>query len=70
MFLFDKIVFNISIQIRTNNASLDSEGYYMPKIGEVIKDRYRVISLAGKGVFSCVVKAQDLSLNSHSSLNS
>jgi len=36
------------------------EGYYQPKAGELIRDRYKVTSIAGKGVFSCVVKALDL----------
>lgn len=33
------------------------EGYYQPKIGEIIKGKYKVTSHAGKGVFSCVVRA-------------
>jgi hypothetical protein len=40
-------------------ASVDSEGYYLPRIGEIINERYRTTSIAGKGVFSCVVKAID-----------
>jgi serine/threonine-protein kinase PRP4 len=36
---------------------IDIEGYYQPKIGEIIKSKYKVTSLAGKGVFSCVVRA-------------
>jgi hypothetical protein len=28
-------------------------------VGELIKNRYKVKGVAGKGVFSCVVKAQD-----------
>ena len=39
---------------------MDQEGYYLPKVGELIKDRYKVSGVAGKGVFSCVVKATDL----------
>ena len=42
---------------KIETANLDQEGYYLPKIGEVIRDKYKVTSIAGKGVFSCVVKA-------------
>lgn len=31
----------------------------MPKVGELIRGRYKVTGIAGKGVFSCVVKAVD-----------
>ena len=41
------------------NPSVDDEGYYQPKTGEMIQNRYRVTGVAGKGVFSCVVKAVD-----------
>ncbi|BAM38811.1 serine/threonine protein kinase [Theileria orientalis strain Shintoku] len=38
----------------------DSEGYYQAMIGEVLDDRYSVLSeLAGKGVFSSVLKCFD-----------
>lgn len=38
----------------------DEEGYYMPKIGEVMGDRYLIVeTAAGRGVFSNVVKAKD-----------
>lgn len=40
-------------------GQVDVEGYYQPKIGEIIRNRYRVSGIAGKGVFSCVVKAFD-----------
>ena len=40
--------------------SVDDEGYYQPKTGEIIQGKYRVTGMAGKGVFSCVVKAIDL----------
>jgi serine/threonine-protein kinase PRP4 len=43
-----------------SNPVVDTEGYYQPKIGEIIKSKYKVHSLAGKGVFSCVVRAQVL----------
>lgn len=41
-------------------GSVDTEGYYYPKAGEIINNRYKVKSVAGKGVFSCVVRAEDL----------
>jgi len=38
----------------------DDEGYYVPKLDELMDDRYFVLeTAAGKGVFSGVVKAQD-----------
>ena len=37
--------------------SVDEEGYYQPKAGEIILNKYRILGIAGKGVFSCVVKA-------------
>jgi hypothetical protein len=43
-----------------NIATIDQEGYYLPKAGEIIRDRYKIKSVAGKGVFSCVVKATDM----------
>ena len=42
------------------NPSVDDDGYYQPKVGEIINSRYRVKGVAGKGVFSCVVKAADI----------
>lgn len=43
-----------------HNPSVDEDGYYQPKTGEIVLGRYQVTSIAGKGVFSCVVKALDL----------
>jgi len=38
----------------------DGEGYYIAKVGEVLEDRYSIYeTLAGRGVFSNVVKAKD-----------
>ncbi|CAK0848511.1 unnamed protein product, partial [Prorocentrum cordatum] len=38
----------------------DAEGYYIPKIGEVMGDRFLVVETSGgRGVFSNVVKAKD-----------
>eukprot|EP00744_Colponema_vietnamica_P012485 GILI01017522.1.p1 GENE.GILI01017522.1~~GILI01017522.1.p1 ORF type:complete len:538 (-),score=135.14 GILI01017522.1:205-1656(-) len=39
----------------------DAEGYYQCQIGEVLSGRYRVVSVFGRGVFSSVVRAVDLS---------
>lgn len=41
------------------NFSLDRDGYYKPQPGELMNGRYKILSVAGKGVFSCVVKAVD-----------
>jgi hypothetical protein len=43
---------------------VDSEGYFMPQIGEVFmnpssRQAYTVLGILGKGVFSCVVKARN-----------
>lgn len=38
----------------------DGEGYYKTRIGEVILDRFRTLGVVGKGVFSTVLKCQDL----------
>ena len=39
---------------------MDLEGYYQPKIGEIINSQFKVTEVAGKGVFSCVVRATKL----------
>jgi len=42
----------------------DEEGYYVPKLGELMDERYNVTEVAsGKGVYSGVVKAQDKKAN-------
>lgn len=46
-----------------SGPQVDVEGYYQPVVGEIIKSRYRVSGIAGRGVFSCVVKAIDSSPN-------
>jgi serine/threonine-protein kinase PRP4 len=38
----------------------DQEGYYKAMVGEVIDNRYRVLGMVGKGVFSTVLKCVDL----------
>lgn len=39
----------------------DAEGYYNFQVGEVMTSRYEVLANVGKGVFSTVLKAKDLS---------
>ena len=51
---------NLTAGLTIRTANVDSEGYYSVRIGEIIQHRYRVTSVAGKGVFSCVVKAEKL----------
>ena len=38
----------------------DGEGYYKPRIGEMIGERYQTLGTVGKGVFSIVIKCQDM----------
>lgn len=38
----------------------DSDGYYKPTISEIIGDRFQVLGVLGKGVFSTVLKCKDL----------
>ena len=45
----------------------DSEGYYLPQIGELVLERYRTLGVVGKGVFSCVLKCIDTSIIGHDS---
>eukprot|EP00932_Pfiesteria_piscicida_P009313 SRR837773.20025.p1 GENE.SRR837773.20025~~SRR837773.20025.p1 ORF type:complete len:558 (-),score=234.90 SRR837773.20025:84-1595(-) len=50
----------ISFTGASNEDWDDEDGYYMPKIGEVMDDRWLVTDLpCGRGVFSNVVKAKD-----------
>jgi len=38
----------------------DKEGYYAHRIGDILSERYKVLGSFGKGVFSTVVRCQDL----------
>jgi hypothetical protein len=38
----------------------DGEGYYKARIGELIGDRFQILGVVGKGVFSTVLKCVDL----------
>merc|ERR1711871_784781 len=37
----------------------DDEGYFVPRVGEVLASRYVIESILGAGVFGCVVRARD-----------
>ncbi|PHH74042.1 hypothetical protein CDD80_3404 [Ophiocordyceps camponoti-rufipedis] len=41
----------------------DSDGYYKARIGEVLNDRYEIMSTLGQGVFARVVGAKDMAKN-------
>eukprot|EP00468_Gymnochlora_sp_CCMP2014_P005071 CAMPEP_0167753648 /NCGR_PEP_ID=MMETSP0110_2-20121227/7832_1 /TAXON_ID=629695 /ORGANISM="Gymnochlora sp., Strain CCMP2014" /LENGTH=686 /DNA_ID=CAMNT_0007639441 /DNA_START=110 /DNA_END=2167 /DNA_ORIENTATION=+ len=41
----------------------DSEGYYVFRPGDALNDRFRVISNQGRGVFSTVLRVQDMMFN-------
>ena len=45
----------------------DAEGYYNFQVGEVIGDHYKVFKAHGRGVFSSVLRARDLSASSSTS---
>jgi hypothetical protein len=46
-----------------HSISLDQDGYYIPRIGELIHNKYRVVNIAGWGVFSSVIKAEVINQN-------
>ncbi|CAI2359877.1 unnamed protein product [Moneuplotes crassus] len=53
------------IKIQSDDINVDADGYYQPRIGEIITasstgKQYKIASIAGKGVFSVVVKAEDV----------
>ena len=37
----------------------DNEGYYKARIGDMISERYRILGIVGKGIFSTVLKCID-----------
>jgi len=65
-------------KVANQDINIDSEGYYQPKVGEIINPsssinfddedikskpgQYKIIGIAGKGVFSSVVKAENLNV--------
>lgn len=51
---------NIDLGLSTKNESI---GYYIPKIGELIQNKYKIVGLCGKGIFSSVVKVVDITSN-------
>lgn len=61
MFVKTPEIDNEKIQIRVGGETQDQSGYYVPQVGEVLIDsenavRYKILSIRGKGVFSCVVE--------------
>ena len=60
-------------QIRLGGELEDSKGYYVPQVGEILLDaevgqRYRINTIKGKGVFSCVVEVQNLETEEKSAI--
>ena len=50
----------IDLGLTSKNESI---GYYIPQVNEIIYNRYKVIGLCGKGIFSSVFKVQDIQTN-------
>lgn len=47
----------------------DGEGYYKARIGELIGDRFRILGIVGKGVFSTVLKCLDVRKSNLAAIN-
>jgi hypothetical protein len=47
----------------------DGDGYYKARIGEVIGDRFKILGVVGKGVFSTVLKCLDIRMGDGSTHN-
>merc|ERR1712176_419829 len=70
----DKVM---TIKRKTNNNSKnsenlnlchnwdDSEGYYVVVPGDIIKDKYEVMGTSGKGVYSSVLRVQEIGGNTN-----
>ncbi len=61
--MFSSDVDVIPVEVRSiegEELKNDREGYYCPRMGEILGDKYRVLATYGKGVFSVVVKASNL----------
>ena len=61
------------VQIRLGGETEDTKGYYIPQVGEILLDtqkgcRYKINSVKGKGVFSCVVEVSNLDNNEKSAI--
>ena len=41
----------------------DEDGYFVPRVGELLASRYVIESILGAGVFGCVVRARDTETN-------
>jgi hypothetical protein len=50
----------IDLGLTSKNESI---GYYIPQVNEIIYNKYKVIGLCGKGIFSSVFKVQDIQTN-------
>ena len=60
-------------QIRLGGDVEDNKGYYVPQVGEVLLDmdnrnRYKINTVKGKGVFSCVVEVQSMDTDEKSAI--
>lgn len=51
------------LNIKPLEGNDGSTGYYTPKLNEIINDKYKIIGVCGKGIFSSVVKVIDLNTN-------
>jgi hypothetical protein len=56
----EKQINNDVLNLPCIDAAEDNEGYYIPKLNEVINNEYLVSSIIGKGVFSCVLSVYKL----------
>jgi septal ring-binding cell division protein DamX len=36
----------------SQDINVNVDGYYQPKVGEIVNNRYKIISIAGRGMFS------------------
>ncbi len=41
----------------------DGTGYYAPQLNEILNERYKILGVCGKGIFSNVVKVVDINNN-------
>ncbi len=48
-----------NLNLLTDLESSDTTGYYTSKLNEIINEKYKIIGMCGKGIFSTVVKVVD-----------